>query len=374
MNTSNNILNREKAITRTSVIGITTNIFLVAFKAGVGLLAGAIAIVLDAVNNLTDALSSIITIIGIKLAKKHPDNKHPFGYGRIEYFSTILISLMILGAGVTSIIESVKKIINPTIPDYKAVTIIIIVVSVITKLMLGRYVSHQGKKYNSDALQASGADASFDAIISVATLVGAIVTLIFDISVDGYIGAIISVFIIKAGIEMLLSAISDVLGNRPDSEISQNIKKTIAGFNGVNGAFDLILHNYGPDKAIGSVHVEIDGEMSAVEIHKLTKQIQKKIMEQFHIFLTVGIYAVDHQDIEKVSIRENINGLCKSKSGVINTHGYYIDLEEKIISFDVGIDFTISEHSVFNNELTQMIENEYPGFRVIINLDTYYSD
>lgn len=365
---------REKAITRTSVIGIITNVFLAAFKAGAGLIAGSIAIVLDAVNNLTDAMSSIITIVGIKLAKKHPDDKHPFGYGRIEYFSTILIALLVLTAGVTSIVESGKKIFNPEVPDYRVVTILIVGASVITKLLLGKYVSKQGKTYNSDALVASGADASFDAIISASTLIGAAVTYFFKISIDGYIGAGISLFIIKSGIEMFLEAVGDVIGNRPDSEISKEIKKTISEMDGVNGAYDLILHNYGPDKAIGTVHVEIDGDMSAVEIHKLTKKIQKRIVEDFHIFLTVGIYAADRKNDEKVSIREEINALCKSYDGVVNTHGYFIDLDDKIISFDTGIDFTISNRSAFADRVKKEVENKYPGYEVHVNLDTYYSD
>lgn len=365
---------REKAITRTSIIGIIANVFLAAFKAAAGLVAGSIAIVLDAVNNLTDALSSIITIIGIKLAKKHPDEKHPFGYGRIEYFSTILIAFMVLIAGVTSIIESGKKIFAPDVPDYRVVTVVIIVASVITKLVLGRYVSKQGEKYNSDALIASGADASFDAIISASTLIGAVVTYFCHISIDGYIGAIISIFIIKAGLEMFMEAVGDVIGNRPDSEISKEIKQAVAAIDGVNGAYDLVLHNYGPDKAIGTVHVEIDGEMSAVEIHKLTKKIQSAVVEQFHIFLTVGIYAVDHKDETKVSMRSEINALCKANEGVVNTHGYFIDLDDKIISFDTGIDFTILDREAFADKITKEVEAKYPGFTVHVNLDTYYSD
>lgn len=365
---------REKIITRTSIIGIITNVFLAAFKAIAGLIAGSIAIVLDAVNNLTDAMSSIITIVGIKLAKRPPDEKHPFGYGRIEYFSTILIALLILVAGVTSIVESVKKIVHPEIPNYGGVTIVIVVASVIVKIVLGRYVSRQGKKYNSDALVAAGAEASLDAIISISTLIGAVVTYFFNISVDGYLGAVVAVFIIKTGIEMFTESVGDVIGNRPDSEISQKIKQTIAAMDEVEGAYDLVLHSYGLDKMIGTVHVEINGEMSAVEIHKLTKKIQRVIAEQFHIFLTVGIYAVDYNNQERVSMRETINALCKAYEGVINTHGYYIDLDEKIISFDVGVDFTILDHAAFCGKIKKEVEEKYSGFMIYVNLDTYYSD
>ena len=200
------IQTREKQITKTSFIGIGANLMLAGFKAAAGLIAGSVAIVLDAINNLTDALSSVITIVGIKLAKRPPDKSHPFGHGRIEYLSALIIAAIVLSAGVMSLVESVKKIITPELPDYSAVTLVIIGVAVVTKLILGRFVKSRGVKYNSDALVAAGADATFDAILSLSTLIAAVIAMIWDISVDGIVGALISVFIIKAGIEMLQSA------------------------------------------------------------------------------------------------------------------------------------------------------------------------
>lgn len=367
-------ISREKAITNTSVIGIVTNIFLSLFKAGAGLIAGSIAIVLDSVNNLTDALSSAITIAGIKLAKKNPDTNHPFGYGRIEYFSAIIISIIVLAAGVTSIIESIKKIITPEKADYSIVTIIIIVASVITKLILGTFVKKQGKKYNSDALVASGSDASFDAIISGSTLLCALATMIFDFVIDGIVGTIISIFIIKAGIEMLLGAVDDVMGNRPDSEITKDIKAAIREIPGVMGAYDLVLHNYGPNSAMGSVHVEIPSDMPASDIHKLTTIIQATIIEKFKIFLTVGIYAVEVKDENIINIKKTINDYCVSNPGVINTHGYYIDVDRKIISFDLTADFTIKNKAEFIKNTIGHINEMYPEYQVEINIDTNYSD
>lgn len=365
---------REKAITRTSVIGIGMNMLLAALKAVAGVIAGSVAIVLDAVNNLTDAMSSIITIAGIKLAKKRPDDKHPFGYGRVEYFSTILISLLILVAGTTSLIEAVKKIGSPEQPDYSVVIIVIIVASVVVKLLLGRYVSAQGKKYNSDALSASGAEASFDAIISGSTLVGAIVMLVFHFSIDGIIGAIISVFIIKAGLEMLFEAISDVLGNRADSEITQAIKAAVREVPGVIGAYDLVLHNYGPDNAIGSIHIEVPADTDAATLHRITVQIQEKIMETFKVFLTVGIYAVDTKTPEIVAMREKIISSVKALEGAINVHGIYIDAERKFMMFDTTVDFRIRDKKGFREKIEETIHSVYPEYQVIAKMDTNYSD
>ena len=365
---------REKAITQTSIIGICANVFLAAFKAGAGLIAGSISVVLDAVNNLTDAFSSVITILGIKLAKKKPDDKHPYGYGRIEYFSTILIAMIVFAAGAASFIESIKKIIEPTIPEYTIVTVVIIVVSVVTKLILGRYVKGQGKKYASDALVASGSDASFDAIISASTLVGAAITFFLDFSVDGIIGAIISAFIVKAGLEMLLEAISHVLGKRPDSAITTEIKKTVNAIPGVLGTYDLILHNYGPDSAIGSLHVEVDGKLTATQLHAMTQKIQNAVLEKFHIFVTVGIYAVDQENEEIVSMRGRIGEICKGHEGVVNSHGVFIDLEAKKISFDVTLDFSVADKLGMAAGIKKEVEEAFPGFSINTNCDTNYSD
>ena len=365
---------REKAITRTSIIGILANVILVIFKAIAGAISGSIAIVLDAVNNLSDALSSVITIVGVKLARKKPNEKYPFGFGRIEYFSTIIISALILFAGGTSLKESIVKIIHPEMPTYTVLTVIIIVVSMAAKLVMGFYVKNQGIKYNSDALIASGNEAKFDFFISASTLLGAIVTFLFKITIDGWIGAVISVFIIKAGLEMLLEAVGHVLGNRADSEITKAIKAAVKTVPGVLGAYDLVLHNYGPDSAMGTVHVEISDELDAAAVHKITMDVQRKILEDFRILLTVGIYAVDTKHEEKAEMRKTIMEICSGMEGVINSHGYYIDLERKEIHFDIMVDFSVKDKEVFCKKVADEIAKKYPGFQGMPNLDMNYSD
>ena len=217
-------LNREKVIVRTSVIGILTNVFLAAFKAFVGIVSHSIAVTLDAVNNLSDALSSIITIVGTKLAGKLPDKKHPLGYGRIEYLSAMIVSGIVLYAGITSLVESVKKIFQPETPDYSTVSLIIIAVAVAVKILLGRYVKAQGQKVNSGSLVASGSDALFDAILSSSVLLCAILFLVTGLSLEAYVGVVISCFIIKSGIEMMIETLNEILGMRADKETTDRIK------------------------------------------------------------------------------------------------------------------------------------------------------
>ena len=184
-------MNRDKIIVRTSIIGILANAFLAAFKAVIGVITGSIAIMLDAVNNLSDALSSVITIIGTKLASKKPSKKHPFGHGRVEYLTAAVISIIVLYAGVTSLVESVKKIIRPETPSYTTVSLVIIAVAVVVKIVLGRYVKGVGEKVKSDSLIASGKDAMFDSIISASTLVAAVIFLLSGLSLEAWLGAVI---------------------------------------------------------------------------------------------------------------------------------------------------------------------------------------
>ena len=268
---------RSRRILRTSIVGIAANVLLAAFKAVVGLAANSVAVVLDAVNNLTDALSSVLTIVGVKLAARPPDAKHPFGYGRIEYFSAVTVAALVLAAGAGSLVESVKKIVHPEAPEYGAAALAVVAVAVIAKLLLGRWVSAQGRACNSGALEASGADALSDAAISAATLVGALLVKFAGVNLDGWLGAAISLFILKAGGGMLLEAVGNIMGNRPDAEVSRRIRETVECVPGVLGAYDLVLHNYGPDSAIGSVHVEIDGSLDASAAKKLVDASAKKL-------------------------------------------------------------------------------------------------
>ena len=218
---------RNQVIIKTSVIGILTNILLAAFKAAVGILSHSIAVTLDAVNNLSDALSSIITIIGTKLASRLPDRKHPLGHGRIEYLSAMIVSGIVLYAGITALVESVKKIITPEKANYTPVSLLIIAVAIAVKLVLGRYVKGQGERVNSGSLIASGSDATFDAILSASVLGSAIIYLASGVSLEAYVGVIIAIFIIKSGIEMMRETLSEILGERADSELTKKIKSLL---------------------------------------------------------------------------------------------------------------------------------------------------
>ena len=291
--------NRDKVIVRTSIIGIAANVFLAAFKAAVGIVSNSIAVVLDAVNNLSDALSSVITVIGTKLAGKKPDKKHPLGYGRIEYLSAMIVSAIVLYAGITSAVESVKKIIWPEQADYSIVSLIIIASAVVVKIILGSYVRKQGKKVNSNALVASGADALFDAILSASVLLSAVIFMLTGISLEAYVGVIISIIIIKSGVEMMIETLNDILGKRADAETTKKIKELLVSEPEVRGAYDLIINNYGPNKNYASVHLELPDTMTVDEVDVLIRREQLKVFKETGVILTgIGVYSYNTKNDE----------------------------------------------------------------------------
>jgi len=362
---------RARRIIRTSFIGIAANVLLAAFKAAVGLTAGSVAVVMDAVNNLSDALGSVLTLAGVQLARRPPNAKHPFGYGRIEYFSAVSIAALVLAAGTGSLVESVKKIIHPVVPEYGTVAFAVVAVAVVAKLALGRYVSAQGRACNSDALIASGVDASFDAVLTAATLVGALLVKFAGLNLDGWIGAVISLFILRAGAGMLMASIGNIMGNRPDAEVSKKIRETVEAVPGVIGAYDLVLHNYGPDTAIGSIHVEIDGSLDAAAIHRLTHAVQRAVLDVFRVFLTVGIYAIDPARSDDIAAIETA---AKAHSGVKAVHGVFFDDDSATISFDVLVDFSVRDRAALRQALLSDLAPRFPNRTFTINFDTDYSD
>ncbi len=362
-------INRDKIIIRTSVIGILTNVFLSCFKAVIGIMSNSIAVILDAVNNLSDALSSVITIIGTKLAGKLPNKKHPFGYGRIEYLSAMIVAGIVLYAGITSLIESIKKIITPETPDYNTISLIIIAVAVIVKIVLGKYVKNQGKKANSGSLIASGSDALFDAILSASVLISAIIFILTDISLEAYVGVAISGFIIKSGIEMMIETLNEILGTRADKKLTDKIKKIIKSEPVIRGVYDLIMYNYGPDKYYASVHIELPEETTAKEIDKLTRKLGTKVYQESGVILAaVGLYSYNTNDEKTLKIQKKINEIVLKHKWAVQIHGFYIDTKTKEISFDVVLNFDINPEKaleIIHNE----IQNEYPNYIIQISPD-----
>ncbi len=370
---NSNPSDRNQIIIRTSVIGIVANIFLVIFKMIVGLLANSIAVILDAVNNLSDAVSSVITIIGTKLAGKRPDKKHPYGYGRIEYLSAMIVSAIVIYAGITAFTESFKKILSPETPDYSVVSLVIIAGAVIVKFFLGRYVKGVGKKINSGSLISSGSDALFDAVLSLSVFISAMIYILTGLSLEAYVGLIIAVFIVKSGIEMLKETLDDILGKRIDSETSMEVKQTISEIDGVHGAYDLFVDNYGPDYYIGSVHIEVPDTMTADQIDRLSRQIGEVVYKKHGIIMAgISVYSMNTTNDTMIAVQSEITRLVMEGDKVLQMHGFYADEQEKTIRFDVVIDYSADDD--FFTQLCEKVRQKYPDYKVFIARDYDISD
>ncbi len=366
---------REAVIVRTSVIGIVANVFLALFKAAVGLFTHSIAIVLDAVNNLSDAGSSLITIVGTKLAGREPDRKHPFGYGRIEYLSAMIISVIVLYAGVTSFSESVRRILRPEAPQYNTASLVIVAVAVGVKVLLGRYVKSVGLRVNSDSLVNSGEDATLDSVISASTLAAAAVFLIFHVSLEAWLGAVISLVIVKSGLEMLGETISRILGESNDPDLANAIRQTVTGFPGVQGAYDLVLNNYGPDAWNGSIHIEVPDTCNADELDRLIRSIQTKVYDEHNVILTaIGVYSVNTKDPEIVETRNKVMEILLSQPHVRQVHGFYMSGEEKTMRFDVVISFDAGDRQAAYRQAVSAVREKYPQYALQTVMDTDYTE
>ena len=363
-------VSREKTIIRTSIIGIIANVFLAGFKAAIGLLSNSIAIILDAVNNISDAGSSLITIVGAKLAGREPDKKHPFGYGRVEYLSAMIISVIVLYAGITSLVESIKQIIHPETPDYSVVSLVIVAVAVVVKFFLGRYVKATGEKVNSDSLINSGEDARLDSVISASTLVAAVIFLISGMSLEAWLGAVISLIIIKSGVEMLKETVSRILGENNDPELAKAIKQTVRSFENVQGAYDLVLHNYGPDAWNGSIHIEIPDTYSADELDALIRDIEETVYREHNVILTaVGVYSMNTKNADIAETRKKVKDIALAHEHVKGMHGFYLDPEKKRMRFDVVISFDAEDRKAVYNAVVEDIRKAFPDYELRIAMD-----
>lgn len=367
---------RETAIVRTSAIGITANVALAAFKAAVGILSNSIAVTLDAVNNLSDAISSIITIVGTKLSNKKADREHPFGHGRIEYITTTVIAAIIMYAGISSLIKSIQDIIDPVTPDYSPLSLVIIAVAVLVKIILGHYVRSVGNRVNSDTLIASGSDALFDATLSTSVLTAALIFIFTKISLEAYVGVIISVFIIKASIELLQGSIKEIIGMRPDAALSTLIYDIVKEDPDAEGVYDLIIHNYGPDRFVGSFHTEVLDTTSAIEIDTMTRRLSTEIYKQTSgkiIIAAIGIYARNTTDNRIVKMRTEVTEMALAHEGVLQVHGFIADIENQFMAFDTVIEFGYDGKQIVH-DIIHEVEAAYPDMNVSVLLDRDTSD
>ena len=368
-------LDRTKEIIKTSVIGIAANIALASLKLGVGLRSGSTSITLDAVNNLTDALAPLITIIGVKMSAKDPNRRHPYGYGRIECLSTMAIGMIISCTGLFSIVESIKKVVHPAVPNYSALALVIIGVTVAARMILGLYTIKTGKKIESESLVASGKDALNDSFISISTIVVAVVFILTGLNVEAFLGLVFSILILKAGLETLDVTVSKILGERVPVKLSKAVKESIKTFPEVDGVYCLVIHDYGRDRLLGSAHIEVPESLTALYLDSLERNIAQKVLQDTGVNLSgITVYATNGRSQEAASDKNKVKSVLSEYKDVLQMHGFYKDKVDMVVKFDIVVDFDAQNKKALRDEIAQRVKKLFPEYDVSITVDYDYSE
>ena len=363
---------REGAVVTVSALNILVNLISAAVKVVIGMAVSSIAIVSEGVNNATDSATSLITIVGTKLSAKHPTEKHPFGFGRIEYLTSLLIAVLILFTGAELMESSIKLIFEPQEMSISYVTMAIIAVSAILKLLLGTFTIKEGKRVDSSSLVALGTECRSDSVVSVITLVTALVFLVFRVNLDAYAGIIMALIVLKAGLEVLKETLSDLLGQSGEKELAQELYRIIRAEPLVLNAADMMLHNYGPDAYSGSVNVEINHSKTVGEVYAALHELQLRIMHEKHITMVFGIYAVDkdHQEIRQ--LREQVAAFVREQEHVTSYHALYIHPNGRDIYVDLVVDYDLADWDALRREFTDYMAARYPEKHLELVIETNY--
>lgn len=363
---------REGIIATTSGLGIAVNVLIATMKVVVGLMASSIAIVSEGVNNAADALTSVLTLLGTKLAGKHPDEEHPFGYGRVEYLTSLVISVLILVTGIEMLKSAVELIFHPEELNISVVSLVLVAVSAVVKFCLGVYTIAMGKKANSGALEAVGLDCRNDAFVSIVTIGSAVAFLVFGLYIDAYVGVFTSLLILKAGVDVLRDTVSDLLGRPGEKELATRLYHEIRSTEGILGAADMMLHNYGPDAYSGSVNIEIDHEKTVGEIYQFLHKLQLRIMYEYHVVMVFGIYAVDNDHEEVKAINKSVGKFVKETDHVKSFHAVYLEPGTDMLYCDLVVDYELPDWDKLRGDFTAYMQEHYPDKKLMLTIETEF--
>lgn len=364
--------NREKQIIKVSIIGIIVNLALAVIKFIIGSVSGSIAITSDAVNNFTDSSSSLITIIGTKVAQKKPNNKHPFGFGRVEYMTSMIIAITIIVTGVEMVKSSVKGILHPNAVSYNLLILIVLIVTVALKTFLGTFTEKQGRILDSGALIGSGKDAKNDALVSSITIVSALIDMNTKFSVDSYAGLLISIFILKAGIEVARSTVSKILGEKIDVHIKDKIYRIVESSKYVLGFHDLILNNYGPNKNFGSINIEIDYKRTVGEISPEIHRLQMQVYKETHVYIVFGVYGINTDSEISKEVCRILKEFKKNEPHCLGCHGVLSDEKDKKIFCDAILDFSCDREGI-KHRLEKMLKDRFSEYTIVVTIDSEFA-
>ncbi len=361
------------------IVGIIANLILFSVKLSVGIILNSIAVTADAFNNLSDTISSLITIIGFKLASKPADHEHPYGHGRIEYISGLIVSFMVLYVGIEFLKTSISRILTPTEVKFKLIPFILIIISISIKIWLSRFNKFMGTKINSSALKASSVDALSDVFSSSVVALSLLASKYVPFPIDGYIGTFISLFILYSGYSLIKETINPLLGEAPNDELITLIEEQVLKNDYILGSHDLVVHNYGPGRIMASIHAEVSSTEDIMSIHEVIDNIERNIFENYGIFLVIHMDPLNIDDNELKKAMKEVAEILYKYPEIKSFHDLRIigDGENKNLIFDVIIDkdsnFNFKDEEIIIAKINRSIKQIHPFYAAIITLDRDFS-
>ena len=357
------------------ITGIVCNLLLCGFKMLAGVLAGSLAMIADGFNNLSDAGSAVVTLVGFKLASAPPDKDHPFGHGRMEYLSAMGVAVLIIIAGVELATSAVDKILHPTEAQFSLISTIILVVSIGVKLWMALFHRRIGDLIHSDALSAAGTDSRNDVICTGVVLISSIVGYYTNVSLDGYVGIAVALFVVWSGFSVIKDTVSPLLGQAPDPELVENIQRTVLSYDGVVGIHDMIVHDYGPGRVIASLHAEVPEDQPISKSHDVIDNIEMELMEKFHILTCIHMDPVDTDNPETLRLKEMAIALMNGIDESLTLHDFRVvsgDTHTNLL-FDLVVPHGYDNRQQAAARLREAIHAYDPKLFAVIKVETSYT-
>ena len=356
-----------------SVVGIFCNVLLFSVKLTIGLILSSLAVTADAFNNLSDAASSIISFIGVKMAGKPADAEHPFGHGRIEYIAALIVSFLVIEVGFTFFKSSISKILHPEEISFDLVPIVILILSILVKLWMAFFNNKLGKRIDSKVMLATAADSLGDVITTSATVLSIIICHFTSINVDAIAGLIVSAIVIWSGISIAKDTLEPLIGERVPAELYQKITDIVESYDGIVGTHDLIVHNYGPNRSMATIHAEVPNDINIDVSHEIIDKIERDVKKDLNILLVIHMDPVEMRDEEVLSLREKTSRIVHALDPELNFHDFRVlkENEQRNLIFDLVIPDSYSEKDANRvmHQLVSLLHEMDENVECIITLD-----
>ena len=352
--------------------GIVCNIILFLGKLLAGILAGSVAIIADAVNNLSDASSSVVTLLGFRLAQMPADETHPYGHARYEYLSGLMVAVLILVIGVELVKSSVGKIIHPEPVDFSMITMGILVASVLVKMWMSMFFGTLGRKINSLTLEATSVDSRNDAISTIAVLAGCLVGYFFKVNIDGYVGLVVAAFILYSGVNIVKETISPLLGEQADAELVDKIKNLVYSHKEVLNVHDLLVHDYGPGRCFASIHAELSARLDPMEVHDIIDDIECEVLDKLNVHLVIHYDPVLPDDEEWVEMSHVMGEILTEVAPDVTMHCFRMvgGTKQKNLVFDLTVPYdSEKQNGELKREIDQQLLKREKHYGTVIRFD-----